>query len=54
MNFIGDESEINFEVCPEEIEFCDYKWVSLVDVMSHIVDFRKAGYQKALKEFFNV
>lgn len=54
VKFTGNESEIDFLTHPEEIEFCDWKWVDVKDVMPHIVDFRKPCYQVALKEFFNV
>lgn len=54
VKFTGDESEIDFETHPEEIEFSDYKWVEPKGVEKHIVSFRKECYKQAMKEFFNV
>ena len=54
IKFTGDDSEIDFETHPEQIEFCDYNWVDPKDVVENIIDFKKEVYKDIMKEFFNV
>ncbi len=54
VKFTGDESEIDFETHPEEIEFSDYKWIDPKEVENLVVDFKKECYRQVMKEFFNV
>ena len=54
MEFTGAESEIDFETHPEEIEFCDYNWVSPEEAIESAVEFKKDCYRKVIKDFFNV
>ena len=41
IKFTGDESEIDFETHPDEIEFCDHQWVDPKDVLGYIINFKK-------------
>lgn len=44
--FDGDEQEINLRAHPEEIEFCDYRWVDMSEAVESVVDFKREVYRK--------
>ena len=46
-----EENEINLETNPQEIEFCDYKWIDIEDSVNLIVDFKKDVYRKITTYF---
>lgn len=54
MEFTGNESEIDFETHPEEIEFCDYKWITPEESVGLVAEFKRDCYRKVIKDFFNV
>ena len=46
--FNGAESEINFSVRPEEIEFKDYQWIEIEKAPDLVVDFKKDVYRQVV------
>ena len=49
--FSGDDSEINFQTNPDEIEFKDFEWVDISEAPKRIVAFKKQVYQKVADYF---
>ena len=43
--FTGEDSEINFNIRPEEVEFKAFEWVDIAEAPKRIVSFKKAVYQ---------
>ncbi|MBE6445486.1 MAG: RNA pyrophosphohydrolase [Alphaproteobacteria bacterium] len=49
--FNGDDSEINFNTNPKEVEFKAYEWVDISEAPKRIVEFKKAVYSKVVNAF---
>lgn len=49
--FGGDDSEINFQTNPDEIEFKAFEWVDISEAPKRIVAFKKQVYQKVADYF---
>ncbi|MDR0632242.1 MAG: RNA pyrophosphohydrolase [Holosporaceae bacterium] len=49
--FIGEEKEIN--ICKENREFVEWKWMSTEELLQKIVYFKKPSYRQALAKFKN-
>ena len=49
--FRGDDTEINFEINPQEIEFKNYKWDDISEAPKLIVQFKKKVYNKVVDCF---
>ncbi len=49
--FLGEDSDINFETNPQEIEFKKFMWADLCEAPQRIVAFKKEVYQRVADEF---
>ena len=49
--FNGDDSEIDFNTHPEEIEFDDYEWVDISESTKRVWIAKKHTYQEVEKQF---
>ena len=49
--FLGNDSEINFSVNEQEIEFKAFEWVYPCEAVKRIVDFKKDAYSKVMNYF---
>ena len=50
LELVGEESHINLEGGNEPAEFDHWKWVSYWYPLSHVVEFKRDVYQRALTE----
>jgi putative (di)nucleoside polyphosphate hydrolase len=51
VEFTGNESEININVCGDNAEFSQWKWENAENVITEIVAFKKEIYQEVLSNF---
>lgn len=49
--FTGEDSEINFHINPQEIEFKAFEWIDIAEAPERIVAFKKHVYQKVADYF---
>lgn len=49
--FCGEETEINFQTNPEEIEFRAFEWVDIKEAPLKIVEFKKEVYNRVAEAF---
>ena len=49
--FVGQDSEINFQTNPDEIEFKAFEWVDIDEAPKRIVEFKKEVYYKVVESF---
>ncbi len=49
IEFVGDDSAIN--IATEDPEFSEWKWVSLAEIVSHIVSFKRELYEDVINDF---
>ena len=49
--FLGDDSEINFKINPEEVEFKAFEWADISEAQKRIIEFKKEVYIKVV-DFF--
>lgn len=47
-DFLGNESEINLQTT--QVEFINWKWATIPEILDKIVNFKKNVYIKAIKE----
>lgn len=47
-DFLGNESEINLQTT--QVEFINWKWATIPEILDKIVDFKKNVYTNAIKE----
>ncbi len=50
VRFTGDDSEIDL-ASTEPVEFAQWKWVSLEEIVGLIVEFKRETYREVVKEF---
>ena len=53
-DFLGQDSEINFFINPDEIEFKAFEWVDISEAPKRIVAFKKDVYQKVADYFLPI
>ncbi len=49
--FNGDDSEINLQINPNEIEFKSYRWAPIEEALEAVVEFKKEVYNKVVEYF---
>ena len=51
--FTGDDSEIDFKINPQEIEFKDFEWTDINEAPKRIIEFKKEVYLRVAEFFEN-
>ena len=51
-DFLGDDSEINLKTT--QVEFVNWKWTTIQEILDKIVDFKKPVYISAIRELQNL
>lgn len=51
MRFVGDEAEIDLSGIGEAREFSEYQWVSMQDLPSWVVPFKREVYERVAADF---
>src|SRR3546814_94829 len=49
MRFLGEDTEIN--VATEQPEFCDWRWISIQELPTLAISFKRQTYQALIEEF---